>query len=366
MSPVRRVLHLVSSADRRGAQVFATQLVAELGGSPTHELVAIAPATTGQPLAIATLGDRRTDAAGMLRLVAGLRDSRLLVAHGSSALLHATLAGALTGRPFIYRNIGDPSAWGAVRASELRIGLPLRRAAAVAALYPGARHHLIDAYRLRPERVTTISNAVPSLRAPSPAQRASAKGALSLVSQLEWVGFMGALSEEKGVLAAVEAVRRDRGLGMVVAGDGPQAPRLAELVETELPTEDRARFRLLGVVEDPRTVLDAVEVLIIPSRTEGVPAVAIEAGLSGVPVVATDVGGVGEVVIDDLTGVLVPDASPEALGAGLRRALGGRDELGAEARRHCEQHFTMPQVAAEWSALIDRVSAAQPRPASSR
>lgn len=363
---MNRVLHLVSSADRRGAQVFAWQLAAELGGPPLHEVVAVAPASTNNPLELAHLGRRRTDARGMARLVAGLRNSDLLVAHGSSALLHGLIAGTLAGRPFIYRNIGDPSAWGAVRGADQRIGLPLRRAAAVSALYPHARTHLIETYGLEPDRVTTIPNAVPQFPAPSAARRSAARRELLLDDDLEWVGFVGALSEEKGVLRALDVVRSDPGLGLVVAGDGPQAALLEDLVQADLAVGARNRVRVVGVIDDPRSVLDAIDVLVVPSRTEGIPAVAIEAGLCGVPVVATDVGGLREVVLDGVTGVLVADPSPASLRPALRHALANKGALGAAARRRCEERFTMEQVAVEWSDLIDRVRDGQEGAASSR
>ena len=51
---------------------------------------------------------------------------------------------------------------------------------------------------------------------------------------------------------------------------------------------------------------DAADVLVLPSRTEGMPGVLIEAGMRALPVVATDVGYVRDVVVDGETGVIVP------------------------------------------------------------
>ena len=347
-----RVVHLISSRDRRGAQVFASQLVDELGGAPDHRLVAVTEGSGGHRVDAVALGTRRWDARGVRRLVSTLRGADVLVAHGSSALLHGAAASRLAHRPFVYRNIGDPSTWGSVRGASLRVGAPLRAAAAVSALYPEARRHLIDAYRLDPDRVVTIPNGVAERTAATRSDGAAARVTLELDEQLTWIGFIGALSEEKGILAAIDAVAADPTLGLVVAGDGPQRDEAHERAATRAP--DRVRF--LGVVEDPDIVLAAVRAVVMPSRTEGIPAVAIEAGLSGRPVVATRVGGLPDVIDDGITGVLVDGTSPEELLDAVARAVRSGDELGSAARERCRQRFTMPQVAARWATLLDEVA----------
>lgn len=347
-----RALHLVSSTDRRGAQVFASLLAERLGGPPDHELVAVEPGADGAPLDVEVLGRRRTDPAGLGRLVRRLRGADVLVAHGSSALLHGAAASALARRPFVYRNIGDPAAWGRVRLADVRIGAPLRRAAAVSAIYPAARAHLVEAYRLRPDRVVTIPNGVVDRTPVDAAGRRAAAHALALRDGLRWVGFLGALSPEKGILDAVGAVVADPALGLVVAGAGPeeQAARRAAA-----PAGDRIRF--LGPVTDTAPVYAAVEAVVLPSRTEGIPAAAVEAGLSGLPVVAADVGGTSEVVLDGRTGVLVASTSSPDLAAALHRALRHAPEWGSAARLHCSRRFTIDRVAPQWSELLDRVVA---------
>ncbi|CAN5425000.1 glycosyltransferase family 4 protein [soil metagenome] len=352
-----RVIHLVASSDRRGAEVFATELVKHLGGAPDHEVLAIRAGTAERRLDVRALGSSRTDPRGFAHLVSRLRRADVLVAHGSSSLLHGAAAGSIASRPFVYRNIGDPAAWGDVRGAAFRIGTPLRHAARVAALYPSARDHLISSYRLDRTRVATIPNAVPEFPRPDHNGRAVARQQFSLDPSRRWVGFVGALSEEKGVLDAIAAVAIDPGLGLLVAGGGPQADQARECADRTAP----GRVRFLGVTDEPLSVLAAVDVLVIPSRTEGMPGAAIEAGLSGVPVVATDVGGVSEVVVDGATGVLVDSVEPVALVSALRRAIAQREAFGDAARERCQSRFTMDPVARQWASLLDEVSASARR-----
>ena len=77
------------------------------------------------------------------------------------------------------------------------------------------------------------------------------------------------------------------------------------------------RCDVLGSVADVRGVLDAADVLVLASRTEGVPGIAIQAALTGVAVAAYDVGGVGEVVVDGATGRLVPAEDRHELQAAM-------------------------------------------------
>ena len=108
---------------------------------------------------------------------------------------------------------------------------------------------------------------------------------------------------------------------------------------------------MMGSVDDPVKVLAAADALVLPSRTEGVPAVAIEAGLVGIPTAGSDVGGIGSVVVDDVTGRLVPPSDVGALAAALDDVLEHRDRLGAAAQR-CLRHFDLERVADEWASLI--------------
>lgn len=354
MSAQKEVLHVISDQARRGAQTFAVQLVSELNRAssvPRSRLLALEP-SSGVIWPVESLGSAARSPATLLALRREFNGASVVVAHGSTTLAACAVAGA--GRPtrWVYRNIGDPTVWGSVRGAQVRIGLPLRLAAGVTALYEGAREYLIDRYRLRPDRVVVVPNAVPLFDLPSHHDRDQARGELGLTADLRWVSFVGSLTEEKGILQAIQAIAVDKGLGLLVAGDGVQHNEAAELAERVAPR----RVRFLGVTDKPLQAMAATEALILPSRTEGLPGVAIEAGLSGLPVVATKVGGVPELVLDGVTGVLVDQPSPEELAAGIRMALNDSARMGAAARDHCQTNYTMERVAVQWGSLLHSVA----------
>jgi glycosyltransferase involved in cell wall biosynthesis len=140
---------------------------------------------------------------------------------------------------------------------------------------------------------------------------------------------------------------------LAIAGDGPERAEVAAAARGLAP----GRGDFLGAVADPAPALAAADVLVLSSRTEGIPAVLIEAGLSGLPVVATDVGGVREVVVPGETGILVPPRDVSALSGALRETLADGHGMGTAARARCLGRFAMTSIAERWDELLDRVMA---------
>jgi glycosyltransferase involved in cell wall biosynthesis len=89
--------------------------------------------------------------------------------------------------------------------------------------------------------------------------------------------------------------------------------------------------------------------------TEALPTVAIEAAFLGVPVVACSVGGLQEIVVDGVTGLLVPAGDTEALAGALQQLMSRPDlraTMGAAAAAHARKHFQRDRFIAEFCALL--------------
>jgi glycosyltransferase involved in cell wall biosynthesis len=115
---------------------------------------------------------------------------------------------------------------------------------------------------------------------------------------------------------------------------------------------------LLGNRPDVSDLMAAADVLVLASRTEGMPGVLIEAGLMGLPVVAYAIAGVPEVVIDDRTGRLVTAGDEAALTSVALEVLADpalRTRLGAEARTRCAD-FDIRIVAPRYARLYESLS----------
>jgi glycosyltransferase involved in cell wall biosynthesis len=87
-------------------------------------------------------------------------------------------------------------------------------------------------------------------------------------------------------------------------------------------------IRFMGRREDARSFLAAADVVVNPADVEGLPLAILEALALSRPVVATAVGGVPAVIVDRVTGLLVPPGDPEALAAGILEALDSPDAKG--------------------------------------
>ncbi|HVP01395.1 MAG TPA: glycosyltransferase, partial [Solirubrobacteraceae bacterium] len=105
-------------------------------------------------------------------------------------------------------------------------------------------------------------------------------------------------------------------------------------------------------------LMAAADVVVQPSRNEGLSITVLEAMAAGRPVVASDVGGTRESVADGVTGVLVPPGRPDALAAALDALLRDprrRAALGAAARARAVASFSAQAMAAATSAVYEEL-----------
>ncbi|MGH7931765.1 MAG: glycosyltransferase, partial [Candidatus Binataceae bacterium] len=130
-----------------------------------------------------------------------------------------------------------------------------------------------------------------------------------------------------------------------LAGDGSlRAALAADLHRLGLETP----VRMLGQLEDPRTLLWALDVFVMPSLHEGLGVAALEAMACGLPAIVTASGGLGETVEDGRSGVKVPPADAGALAQAILRLASNpqaRATMGAAARAIVAERFGMDAMA---------------------
>ncbi|MBU5638124.1 glycosyltransferase [Geomonas sp. Red69] len=137
------------------------------------------------------------------------------------------------------------------------------------------------------------------------------------------IGALGRLSPEKGfdllleALAALVAGGLD--LRLVILGEGGERGGL-EAAARRLGVADR--LLMPGYLRDGKRYIPMFGVFAMPSRTEGLPMVLLEAMQAGVPIVASRVGGIPGVLQEGNCGVLVEPGSSAALADGIRAVLG--------------------------------------------
>lgn len=133
--------------------------------------------------------------------------------------------------------------------------------------------------------------------------------------------FIGNLIVTKGVHELLDAIAllADPAITLHVIGGGPQA---AALKEQAAMLDIQGQVHLHGALPHERVngLLQQSRLLVLPSYSEGVPNVIMEALACGIPVVVTSVGGIPEVV-NATNGVLIADHQPELIAHGIKRAL---------------------------------------------
>jgi glycosyltransferase involved in cell wall biosynthesis len=136
------------------------------------------------------------------------------------------------------------------------------------------------------------------------------------------IGFIGRLDPVKMVPDLLHAVALLGDLvHLHIFGDGPEREVIARLVRL-LKLE--SRVTLHGLVPGPQVALRQIGLLVLPSISEGMPMVLIEAMAAGVPVLGRDAPGVRDVIIDEANGLLVRSLKVEDLATAIRRLVEDR------------------------------------------
>ncbi len=291
-----------------------------------------------------------SETARLLEVVRSLRPD-LVHLHSAKAGLAGRLA--LHGRvPTVYQ----PHGWsflavqGAMRTASVQWErLAVRWASRIACVSKAEyRDGLAQGLRLA-GRARVVSNGVDTDRF-QPGDRKAARVALGLADEPLAV-CVGRLSEQKGqdlLIDAWAAVRvRVPDARLALVGDGPWQARL----------EQRAEPRVLfsGNAVDPRPWFAAADVVVVPSRWEGMALVVLEAGASARTVVVTEVAGAREQVPWGC-GEVVPREDPSALADALVSRLQDRrraDSEGEALRRHVQGSYSLRASADAMLALYD-------------
>jgi glycosyltransferase involved in cell wall biosynthesis len=165
----------------------------------------------------------------------------------------------------------------------------------------------------------------------------------------------GRLSPEKGFNLLVSAAARVRQVhpdtGFLLYGDGACRQALQRQIDSLHLTES---FLLEGFRKDLDILLPQFDLFVLPSYTEGLPNVVLEACAAGVPVVATAVGGTPEVLADGV-GRLTPPGDANALAEAIIDVLSRPDvlqEMAAAGQRRVQESFTFAAQAQSYLALF--------------
>ncbi len=174
------------------------------------------------------------------------------------------------------------------------------------------------------------------------------------------IGYIGRLSREKGVFNFVTALPditlRSPDLCVTITGDG--------LLYSEIKTflEQNALDKLvdfLGWIPHDYlpNYLNQLRLLVLPSYTEGLPNIMLEAMSCGTPVLATPVGAIPDIIIDGKTGFIMENNSPECIAENVIRALNFPDleQIAENGRRFVEENFSFEKTMENWKGILQNI-----------
>ncbi len=192
--------------------------------------------------------------------------------------------------------------------------------------------------------------------APSPELRSAARASLHAQSRFIWLA-VARLVKQKDFPTLFRALQRlDRSYSLLlIAGTGPLESEL-RLKCSSLGLTERVRF--CGTSENILHLYQAADAFVLSSEFEGLSVALLEAASVGLPTVATDVGGNAEIVLDGVTGHLVPAHDPIRLAAAMQTLeeapVEQRRQFSAAARQHCWANYRIEAVTRQWTDLYQR------------
>lgn len=178
------------------------------------------------------------------------------------------------------------------------------------------------------------------------------------------IGFIGRLARVKGPLDFVEALPEIFAsfpeAHALIVGAGEERERL-EMRLLELGIHPKVTWA--GYRDDIPELLSLIDIVVVPSRNEGMGRIIVEAGFLSKPVVASAVGGIPDLIEHEKTGLLVPPRNPEALARAVIRLLNDRScgiGLGQQLKRKVLAGFTETSMLGKLRWLYERTLRMEP------
>lgn len=321
-----QAMHVINRLGLGGAEKQLTELVAR--STLDHEIIEL---SSRSPRALRSLASKIRHSAPNV-VVAWLDRPQIAVAATSDC--RPALVASVRGLP---RRRGLRSRW-LLRSALRRYRWAVTNSAA-------ARDALsVFARPLSAPHVTVIPNGVELVPAAPPRDDG---GRLR-------IGFIGRANHDKGIDVLLRALSSHGLPELDAVLAGPEVPEAVAAFPESLP-----RLEVHPGLADPWQALSALDVLVVPSRSEGSPNVVTEAFARGVPVIATEVGGISELVGED-RGYRIPPEDPDAIVAALAEVQANRAEVrrrAAAARAYVEAHHSWDLVVRRWDELLTEIVA---------
>jgi glycosyltransferase involved in cell wall biosynthesis len=282
----------------------------------------------------------------------------LLHLHGYGAGTFGRIAARIAGLPaVVHEHFVDPHIPLYQQVAEAMLKSLATQTVAVSR---SVKEFCVAKRRIDPDRISVIYNGVPldQFVPLAPEAAAAHRRALGVPEGTKIVGFVGRLHEQKGVEFLVKAVPKvleaHPNTRFVIVGDGALWDELHAMAG-ELGIAENVLFT--GFREDVRAILSTFDIIVIPSLYEGTPLTVFEAMALCNPIVATPVDGLGEVLADQRTALLIPPRDAAAVADAVSRLLAdpGLCRKLSENCREERHRFDISATVQQMQDLYDRI-----------
>ncbi len=210
------------------------------------------------------------------------------------------------------------------------------------------KQNLISSYKVPAEKISVIKIGLDNQCRHEGISVEQIKKSLAINTPGPFIGCIGRFSLEKGQIYLLQAIpkiiKEFQGACFLFMGDGPDRDALEKITE-DLDITNNVFF--LGWRDDVGKVADLLDLVVIPSLSEGLSLVALEMLEKKKAVIATNVGGIPEVVQNMHTGILIPPGNSLAIQEAVIMLLknpGLRQSLGDKGSRFVNDNFSFEKM----------------------
>ncbi len=290
------------------------------------------------------------------RLMKIIRDKRIDVihSHGYMPDFFGLVAAKLAKRPIVSTVHGWTSSTRSVMAYEYIQKKILRYFDIVIPVSQQINDDLLQS-KISPSRLRKLNNIVAFDDFSDENTVTDLKERYKIGPRTQTLGVIGRLSKEKGhifLLQALAMIRKDfPDIRLFIIGDGDQEAKLRQFVKAE-KLDHQVHF--CGFQNDVFQFYRLIDIFVLPSLTEGIPLVLLEAMYFNKPIVATDVGGVPELIKNGYNGALVRPRDSSALSEAILKLLQNR-HYAKKLAENAHESFLRTNNPNKWIKIIQEI-----------
>lgn len=328
------ILHMIETSGPGGAENMMIRLIDNLDKEKFHSIVCLLKDgwlnKTLQRQGVETViipQTRSFDYTWIKSALKCLADKKIDLMHSHEFAMntYSSMLSVIKGIPCVSTVHGKNYYW-----EKFQRKLAYRFVSRVSSMVPVSddiRNFLVSKVGIHKKRLTVIPNGIDfNLYQNNEEKRFSFRKTLGISQDATLIGAVGNLYPVKGHTYLIQALAKIKqthaNIQLVIAGRGNE---LSSLQDDAKQYEVIDNVHFLGFREDIPEILNAIDMFVMPSLSEGMPLSILEAMAAERPVIASRVGGIPEVIVDSQTGYLSEAKSPVDLASKISKCIDDKD-----------------------------------------